>query len=107
MDDPLKLSLADAAKAIRNKTISSVELTTAAIAKARRLNPHYNAFVRIDEVKALAVARACDDELARGASRGPLHGVPLAHKDMYYRKGEVCTCGSKIRADWIAPQRAS
>ena len=107
MDDLLQLSLTDAAQAIRDKKVSSVELTTAAIAKARRLDPHYNAFVRIDEEKALAVARACDDELARGAARGRLHGVPLAHKDMYYRKGEVCTCGAKIRADWIAPVTAT
>ena len=64
MDDMLKLSLTDAAKAIRDKKVSSVELTTAAIAKAGRLNPRYNAFVRIDEAKALANARACDDELA-------------------------------------------
>ena len=107
MDDMLKLSLTDAAKAIRDKKVSSVELTTAAIAKAGRLNPRYNAFVRIDETKALANARACDDELAKGRLRGPLHGLPLAHKDMYYRKGEVSTCGSKIRADWVAPVTAA
>ena len=82
MDDLLRLSLTDAAKALRNGEVSSVELTGAAIAKARRLDPHYNAFVRIDEGKALAVACECDDELARGALRGPLQGVPLAHKDM-------------------------
>jgi aspartyl-tRNA(Asn)/glutamyl-tRNA(Gln) amidotransferase subunit A len=103
MDDMLKLSLTEAAKAIRDKKVSSLELTTAALAKAKRLNPHYNAFVRIDEEKALATARACDDELAKGRLRGPLHGLPLAHKDMFYRKGEVSTCGSKIRADWKAP----
>ena len=107
MDDMLKLSLTAAAQALRDKKVSSVELTTAAIAKARRLDPHYNAFVRIDEEKALANARACDAELAKGKLRGPLHGVPLAHKDMYYRKGEVSTCGSKIRADWVAPVTAA
>jgi aspartyl-tRNA(Asn)/glutamyl-tRNA(Gln) amidotransferase subunit A len=57
MDDMLKLSLTEAAKAIRDKKVSSLELTTAALAKAKRLNPHYNAFVRIDEEKALASAR--------------------------------------------------
>ena len=34
---------------------------------------------------------------------GPLQGVPLAHKDMYYRVGKVATCGSRIRRDWVAP----
>ena len=107
MDDLLDLSLVDAARALRDKKVSSVELTTAALAKAKRLEPHYNAFVRIDEEQALATARACDDELARGVVRGPLHGVPLAHKDMYYRKGAVSTCGAKIRADWVAPVTAA
>ncbi len=107
MDELLELSLVDAARAIRDKKVSSVELTTAAVAKARRLDPHYNAFVRIDEEQALTTARACDAELARGVVRGPLHGVPLAHKDMYYRKGEVSTCGAKIRANWVAPVTAA
>ena len=44
-----------------------------------------------------------DAELAAGKSRGPLHGVPMAHKDMYYRKGELSTGGSAVRRDWRAP----
>ena len=48
-----------------------------------------------------------DAELAAGKRRGPLHGVPMAHKDMYYRKGEISTGGSAIRKDWRAPVTAT
>ena len=104
---PLHMSLTQAAQAIRDKKISSLELTQASIAAAKALQPKVNAFVRIDEESALAAARRCDAELARGGARGPLHGVPLAHKDMYYRKGLVSTCGSKIRQAWVAPVTAA
>src|SRR5262249_38216195 len=55
----------------------------------------------------LAQAKAMDAELAAGKRRGPLHGVPMAHKDMYYRKGELSTGGSAIRKDWVAPVTAT
>ena len=51
---------------------------------------------------ALAAADAADAALAKGNSHGALHGVPLAHKDMYYEAGKVVTCGSKIRRDFVA-----
>ena len=105
--NPLHMSLTEAAQALRDRKVSSVELTQAALAAAKALQPKVNAFVRIDEESALAAARACDAEIAQGKSRGPLHGVPLAHKDMYYRKGLVSTCGSKIRGQWVAPTTAS
>ena len=103
----LDLSLTAAAAAIRDKRVSALELTRAALARAHALQPSCNPFVRIDEDEALSAARACDAELAAGELRGPLHGVPLAHKDMFYRKGRVSTCGSKIRADWRAESTAS
>lgn len=107
MSDALGMTLTEAARAIRDKRVSSVELATAAVARARSLQDRLNAFVRIDEEGALAQARACDADLAAGRLRGPLHGVPLAHKDMFYRAGQVSTCGSKIRADWKAPETAA
>lgn len=107
MANPLHMTLVEAAGAIRAKKVSSVELTQAAIDRAQALQPKVNAFVRINADAALAAARACDADLARGTVRGPLHGVPMAHKDMFYRAGEVSTCGSKIRADWKAPETAA
>jgi aspartyl-tRNA(Asn)/glutamyl-tRNA(Gln) amidotransferase subunit A len=105
--DGLQMTMAEAAHAIADRKISSLELTQAAIARARELQPRFNAFVRIDEEEAIAAARACDEELARGSLRGPLHGVPLAHKDMFYRQGRISTCGSKLRENWIADTTAT
>ena len=56
----------------------------------------------IEAEAALAAADAADAALAKGNRRGALHGVPLAHKDMYYEAGKVVTCGSKIRRDFVA-----
>ncbi|HEY4375255.1 MAG TPA: amidase [Burkholderiales bacterium] len=107
MSEFLTLSLTGAAQAIRDRKVSSVELTQAALARAHALQPKFNAFVRFDDEKALAEARKCDAELAAGKPRGPLHGVPLAHKDMFYRAGEVSTCGSRLREGWKAGATAA
>src|SRR5205085_3295608 len=68
--------------------------------------PHWkalNAFVRLEPEEALAFAKAADRAFKRRGPTGPLHGVPLAHKDMYYYAGKPAECGSKIREGWIAP----
>jgi aspartyl-tRNA(Asn)/glutamyl-tRNA(Gln) amidotransferase subunit A len=101
--DPASLNLTELAAAIRDRTVSSVEATTACLARIEAWQPHINAFVRVEAEDALAYAKAADAALARGEVRGPLHGVPLAHKDMYYTKGKVAACGSKLREGWIAP----
>ena len=105
--DLLGMSMTDAARAIARGDVTSLALTEAAIARAKALQPRFNAFVRIDEEEALAQARACDAEQAQGKLRGPLHGVPLAYKDMFYRKGTVSTCGSALRRDWVADTTAT
>ncbi len=95
-------SLADAAGLIRSGAATSVALTQAAIARARAEQPRINAFIAIEEEAALAAAEAADRWKAEGKPLGELHGVPLAHKDMYDRKGMVTGCGSKIRAGHVA-----
>ncbi len=103
MSDPALLSLADAADAIRARRLSSVEATQALLARIDKWQPLLNAFVRVDKDAALQAARDADAELAASGPKGSLHGVPLAHKDMYYIKGEPAGCGSKVREGWIAP----
>ncbi|MCX7321742.1 MAG: amidase, partial [Hyphomicrobiales bacterium] len=72
-----------------------------------RWQPHLNAYMSIEADTALAAADAADTALAKGISHGVLHGVPMAHKDMYYDEGHVVTCGSKIRKDWVAKTTAT
>ncbi len=100
--DILNASLVDTAEAIRSKKLSSVEVVRASIARAETLQPVLNCFTQLLAEEALEEAERADTELARGDLRGPLHGVPMAHKDMYYRAGKRTTCGSKIRKDYIA-----
>lgn len=106
-DDIALWDLSEVADAIAARRISSVEATEACLARIEVWQPRVNAFLRLYKDKALAQAKAMDAELAAGKRRGPLHGVPMAHKDMYYRKGEISTGGSAIRKDWIAPVTAT
>ncbi len=105
--DPALLSLTQLAAAIRERKVSSVEATQACLARIEQWQPHTNAFVRVEAEDALAHAAAADATLARGEAIGFLHGVPLAHKDMYYTEGKVAGCGSKLREDWVAPATAT
>ncbi|WP_422030739.1 amidase [Reyranella sp.] len=106
-DDLALEDLTAIADAIAARRITSVEATEACLARIEAWQPRTNAFLRVYREKALAQAKAMDAELAAGRSRGPLHGVPMAHKDMYYRKGELSTGGSAIRRDWTAPVTAT
>lgn len=90
------LGLVEFAEAIRARLVSSREATEAALARARAVQP---AIIALDEAGALAAADAADAALTRGGAIGPLHGVPLAHKDMFFRKGRVSGCGSAILKD--------
>jgi aspartyl-tRNA(Asn)/glutamyl-tRNA(Gln) amidotransferase subunit A len=101
--DPAQLTLKEVAAAIRRRKLSSVELTRSLLERIARWQPKLNAFVRVEADEALAAAKAADRALARGKPKGPLHGVPLAHKDMYYSAGKPAGCGSKLREGWIAP----
>lgn len=94
--DVLDLSLCEVAAAIRRGKLSSVEVTRAAIARARAVQPTVNCFIAIEDEQALRAARAADRAVRSGTKLGPLHGVPLAHKDMFYRAGEITTAGSRI-----------
>ena len=107
MSDLLNQDAVDLAAAIKARKVSSREVTEACLAAAERLQPKLNCFIRIDREQALAQARAADEAIAKGAARGPLAGVPLAHKDMYYREGEETTCGSKIRRGFKPPVTAT
>ena len=100
--EPALLSLTEVAQAIAQKRFSSREATKSCLDRIAQWQPRLNAFLAIEPDEALAAADAADAALAKGNARGALHGVPLAHKDMYYDAGRIVTCGSKIRRDFVA-----
>jgi aspartyl-tRNA(Asn)/glutamyl-tRNA(Gln) amidotransferase subunit A len=100
--EPALLPLTEIAQAIAQKRFSSREVTQSCLARIKAWQPRLNAFMAIEADEALAAADAADAALAKGKPGGVLHGVPLAHKDMYYDQGRVVTCGSKIRGDFVA-----
>src|SRR6267378_5529977 len=80
-DDLTRMSLREVADLIRKKKVSPVELTTACLARINQINPALNAFITITADAALEQAR--EAEVQRGKWRGPLHGVPIALKDLF------------------------
>jgi aspartyl-tRNA(Asn)/glutamyl-tRNA(Gln) amidotransferase subunit A len=103
------LALAELAEAIRAKRISAVEATEASLARLKRLGgpDHLNCVAGLDEEGALRQAKAADTALAKGRAQGPLHGVPLAHKDMFFRKGRASGCGARFLTDVPAEATAA
>src|SRR5438445_2671355 len=101
------LTLVETIEAVRSRTISCVELVNASIRACEQEQPRLNCVIRLNQESALVMARKADAALAAGRTVGPLHGVPLAHKDMFYRAGTVTTCGSKIRRDFVSDSTAT
>jgi aspartyl-tRNA(Asn)/glutamyl-tRNA(Gln) amidotransferase subunit A len=100
-------TLVGAAGAIKRGDVSSVELTKACLERAHRLNQVLNCFIKIDDEAALRDARRCDAARASGSPVGPLHGVPLASKDIFYDPERVTSCGARIRADFRGTRKAT
>ncbi|MEZ5883482.1 MAG: amidase [Paracoccaceae bacterium] len=97
MSDVLMMGLREVADLLRASRIGAQELLGEVVAAIGRHDHICNAVLAIETERAFAEAAALD-RLPKEA-RGPLHGVPLAHKDMYYRAGEVTTCGAGFRRD--------
>ncbi|MBP6701014.1 MAG: amidase, partial [Halioglobus sp.] len=99
--DLANLSIEQAARALRDRELSPLELTDAYLDRIERLNPRINAYITVTAERAREDARRATEELAAGRARGPLHGIPIAHKDLYETAGIRTTAGSKIHADHI------
>ena len=96
-DELSGLTLVEAANAVKNGDATSVDLVQAALAAFDKGDKAVNSVITLDREAALSAAEGLDKLRKAGRALGPLHGVPLAHKDMYYRAGQPCTGGSKIR----------
>jgi aspartyl-tRNA(Asn)/glutamyl-tRNA(Gln) amidotransferase subunit A len=97
--DLRSLSAVDLAAAIAAGKVTSAEATAEASKRARAVHAKTNAVITFEDDAALAAAKVADASLAIGRSLGALHGVPLAHKDMFDRTGRIPSWGAKIRRD--------
>lgn len=97
-------SAREAARAIRRREVSSVELTEHLLDRVRRYEPALNAFTTVLEEEALGRAREADEALRRGRIRGPLHGVPVSVKEAFSVEGVRTTAGAPFLSDHV-PER--
>ncbi len=100
-------TIATLARAIAARKISPVEATQEHLARIERLDGRIRAFITVDAEGALAAARALEAELIAGRSRGPLHGVPLAHKDLCHVPGLPTSCGTLTREYFTSPRECT
>ena len=100
-------TIADMAARLRTGQVSPVDVTAAHLARIDRLNGSLKAYLTVLPERAMAAARRAETEIRNGRYRGPLHGVPVAVKDLYAIKGERMTCGSTIMAEHVAEQHAT
>jgi aspartyl-tRNA(Asn)/glutamyl-tRNA(Gln) amidotransferase subunit A len=101
-----KLSLSEASELVRSKKVSPVELTRECLSRIERLNPKVNAFITVTADAALAQARKAEDEIQRGRWSGPLHGIPIALKDLIDTAGVRTTAASGLFKDRVPTQDA-
>ena len=100
------LNIRDASELVRQRKVSPVELTHACLAQIEKLNPALNAFITVTAESATAEARAAEAEIQRGKWRGPLHGIPIALKDLFDTAGVRTTAGSGVFKDRVPAEDA-
>lgn len=100
------LTIAQMIEQLRNKTITSVELTQHFLDRIEKLDSSYNSFITVTPEKALAQAKAADERLTKGHAPA-LCGVPIAHKDIFCTEGIKTSCGSKMLDNFIPPYNAT
>lgn len=93
-------TLTEVAEQIRTRALSPVELTQHMLDRIAQFDGQLHAYVTVLAEESLAQAASAEAEIAAGNYRGPLHGIPLALKDLCFTKGIPTTCGSQMLADW-------
>jgi aspartyl-tRNA(Asn)/glutamyl-tRNA(Gln) amidotransferase subunit A len=107
MNDILFETIETVAAHIKNKEISPVELTEVTIRQIHKTEPRLNAFITVMEEEAMVQAKQLEREIEKNQIRGPLHGIPIAVKDILQTKGVQTTSGSKIFEGWIPDEDAT
>ncbi len=101
-----QLSLSEISQLVRGKKASPVELTQECLSRIEQLNPKLNAFITVTADSALAEARRAETEIQHNGWKGPLHGIPIALKDLADTAGVRTTAGSGLFKDRIPTQDA-
>ena len=99
-------SISTLAQQLRNKDISSVELTHLFLARIAKLDPQLNSYITVSEQRALEQAAAADVLIQSGKGTA-LTGIPIAHKDLFCTEGTLTTCGSKMLNNFIPPYEST
>jgi len=106
MDDRTGLSLSEVSQLVRSKKVSPVELTHECLSRIERLNPKLNAFITVTADSAVAEARQAEAEVQHNRWRGPLHGIPIALKDLVDTAGVHTTAASGVFKDRVPTEDA-
>ena len=104
IDDRTGLALSEASQLVRSKKVSPVELTHECLSRIERLNPKLNAFITVTADSALAEARRAEAEIQHSRWRGPLHGIPIALKDLVDTAGVHTTAASEYSKTVFQPR---
>ncbi|MCH8268003.1 MAG: amidase [Acidobacteria bacterium] len=104
--EPCFMTASELVQSIQARKLSCKEVMEAHVAQIERVNPKVNAIVTFVPEQALQQARQADEALARGEKTGPLHGLPVAHKDLTDTKGLRTTYGSAIFKDHVPAENA-
>ncbi len=101
MAEPYELSLAEAAAQVRVGGLSPVTLAESLLARIEAIDGEIKAWVTIDRDAVLSAARQREIEVQQGTSLGPIHGVPVGLKDIFYTSGMLTACGSRVYGDFV------
>ncbi|HXH08528.1 MAG TPA: amidase [Alphaproteobacteria bacterium] len=101
------LTIHEAGPLLKSRKLSPVELTRAFLSRIEQLDKTLNAYITVLPEQALAAARAAEAEILRGDYRGPLHGIPIALKDLYDTQGVRTTASSRVMANRIPSEDAT
>jgi aspartyl-tRNA(Asn)/glutamyl-tRNA(Gln) amidotransferase subunit A len=94
-------TISEASRLIQQRKLSPVELTQAYLSRIAAVDAQLHAYITLTADFALAQARQAETEIAAGHYKGPMHGIPIALKDIYCTKGILTTCHSRTRAEYV------